>query len=257
VPPHWSADQAACFGYGYGTVHYCLVEVADLHAGQTILIQGATGGVGIPAVQMAKLLGATVIAATRSKEKSEFLKSLGADHVVCIVDDEGKSRRFSNDVKSLTGGRGVDVVYDGVGGDDISIESMRACAFGAKFLIVGWAATPNVASGGGRGRGQGAPNPNRIPTNLIMMKGIHVIGCPAFISLTAQGPEKGASIMQRRTRDLNDWTFSGKLPPPIIAKSYPLSEVKEALRSRVSSGSMLGSTVVRPPPLSGLSDAKL
>merc|ERR1719229_853455 len=70
-PPHWSFGQAACFGYGYGTTHYCLVEIADLQKGQTILVQGATGGVGIPAVQMAKLLGAPVIAATRSASKIE------------------------------------------------------------------------------------------------------------------------------------------------------------------------------------------
>ena len=69
-------------------------------------------------------------------------------------------------MKALTGGLGVDVVYDGVGGDDITVESMRSCKFGARLLIVGWAATPNVAAGKGE-RGTGAPNPNRIPTNLI------------------------------------------------------------------------------------------
>merc|ERR1711920_1113952 len=146
---------------------------------------------------------------------------------------------MGGDVKKLTGGKGVDVVYDGVGGDAISVESMRACKFGAMYLIVGWAATPNVAAGGGAGRGQGAPNPNRIPTNLIMMKGLRVIGCPAVISLTAQGPDKGAAILSRRVRDLNDWTFSGQLPAPVVAKSFPLSDIKTALKTRVHSGSEL------------------
>lgn len=257
VPPHWTFEQAACFGYGYGTVHYCLVEVATLQPGQTILVQGATGGVGIPAVQMAKLLGAVVIAATRSADKVDFLKSLGADHVIRVADDVGTPCRFSGDVKKLTGGKGVDVVYDGVGGDAISVESMRACKFGAMYLIVGWAATPNVAAGGGAGRGQGAPNPNRIPTNLIMMKGLHVIGCPAVISLTAQGPEKGAAIMKRRLQDINEWVFSGRLPPPTVGKVFPLSDVKSALRTRVDSGSVLGSTVVCPPRLPNVPVAKL
>lgn len=255
VPSHWTAGEAAAFGYGYDTVHYCLVEAGELQPGQSILIQGASGGVGIPAVRMAKLLGATVIAATRSASKVGFLKELGADHVLVIADERGQVRRFREEVKALTGGRGVDVVYDGVGGDDVSVESMRSCAFGAKLLIVGWAATPNVASGAGRGRGEGAPNPNRIPTNLIMMKGLRVIGCPAVISLSAQGPEKGAAIMKRRVRDITEWTSSGKLPAPVVARSFPLAEVQAALRTRVMSGSENGSTVVIPPPLVGIHDA--
>lgn len=253
VPPHWSASEMASLGYGMDTVHYCLVECAGLRGGENILIHGASGGVGIPAVRVAKLLGATVIATTRNAAKRDFLLSLGADHVVCIADEStGRLRPFRDDVKALTGGRGVDVVYDGVGGDDVSVESMRCCAFGAKFLIVGWAATPNVAAGGGKGRGKGAPNPNRIPTNLIMMKGLRVIGCPAVIALTAQGTEKGREILSRRIRDIEDWTFSGKLPPPVVARSFPLSEVKAALSTRVASGSELGSTVVIPPVLPGV-----
>eukprot|EP00747_Dinoflagellata_sp_TGD_P179503 gnl/TRDRNA2_/TRDRNA2_30396_c0_seq1.p1 gnl/TRDRNA2_/TRDRNA2_30396_c0~~gnl/TRDRNA2_/TRDRNA2_30396_c0_seq1.p1 ORF type:complete len:420 (+),score=65.27 gnl/TRDRNA2_/TRDRNA2_30396_c0_seq1:46-1260(+) len=254
VPAHWTFAQAACFGYGYDTVHYCLVECAELQKGQTILIHGATGGVGIPAVRMAKVLGATVIAATRSNDKAEFLKGLGADHVVCIADEKGELRRFREDLKQITNGKGVDVVYDGVGGDGVTVESMYGCAFGAKLLIVGWAATPNVAAGGGKGRGLGAPNPNRIPTNLIMMKGLRVIGCPAVISLTKQGPEKGAAILRRRIADLECWIFSGELPAPVIAKSFPLGEIKAAFYSRITSGSELGSTVVCPPLISGLHD---
>ena len=91
-------------------------------------------------------------------------------------------------MKALTGGRGVDVVYDGVGGD-ISVESLRCVRFGARFLIVGWAATPFVA----RGKGQrGAPNANQLPTNLIMMKGLDVLGCPTVIS-TVEDPSLRAT----------------------------------------------------------------
>jgi len=241
VPESWSVDEAACFSYGYDTAHYILVEAGRLQPGETILIQGAAGGVGIPAVKMAKMMGATVIAASRSTDKMEFLKSIGADHVLIIGDGGGGIRSFSADVKKLTDGRGVDVVYDGVGGDAITVESMRSCRFGARILIAGWAATPNVAKGKGQ---RGAPNANKVPTNLIMMKGLQVIGCPAVISTLFD-----KSLIPRRLKDLHDWLHSGRLPPPTVAKTFPLSDVKHALRSRVRSGQELGSTIVRPPGL--------
>eukprot|EP00656_Telonema_subtile_P055773 TRINITY_DN8732_c0_g1_i1.p1 TRINITY_DN8732_c0_g1~~TRINITY_DN8732_c0_g1_i1.p1 ORF type:complete len:287 (-),score=64.90 TRINITY_DN8732_c0_g1_i1:135-995(-) len=148
VPEDWSFEQASCFAYGYDTAHYVLVECAKLSPGQTILVHGATGGVGIPAVRIAKALGATVIATSRSASKLDFLKhELGADHALCIGNEDGSIKRFRDQVKELTGGVGVDVVYDGVGGDAITVESIRCCRFGGKLLIVGWAATPNVAKG--------------------------------------------------------------------------------------------------------------
>uniref|UniRef100_A0A7S1LSL1 Enoyl reductase (ER) domain-containing protein n=1 Tax=Alexandrium catenella TaxID=2925 RepID=A0A7S1LSL1_ALECA len=249
VPESWSFEEAACFSYGYDTVHYVLVESGKIRAGETVLIHGASGGVGIPAVKMAKMLGATVIAATRSADKLDFLKSIGADHAVHIGDGAGGVRRFSSDVKALTpGGMGVDAVYDGVGSDAITVESLRCCKFGGRLLIVGWAATPNVA----RGRGQrGAPNANKVPTNLIMMKGLHIIGCPAVISTTYD-----KSIIPRRLKDLHEWTHNGQLPPPTIASRFPLSDVKSALRARMRSGGEVGSTVVQPPPLD-LTSSKL
>lgn len=254
VPQRWSMAESACYMYAYGTAHYCIVECANLQAGETILVQGATGGVGWPAVRLAKMLGATVIAATRNPAKVDFLKKLGADHVVQVADADGKPRRFRDDVKKLTGGRGVNVVYDGVGGDEITVESMRSCCFGARFLIVGWAATPNVAKGRGQGRGQGAPNPNRVPTNLIMMKGLRIIGCPAAISTQQPG---GPQMLARRIRDIEAWAADGRLPPPPIATSYELQDVKKALLSRVDSGSQVGATVVCPPPITLPTASKL
>ena len=108
------------------------------------------------------------------------MKEQGADHVLNCKAPEGQTgvRRFRDDVKALTSGQGVDVVYDGVGGD-ISLESLRAVKFGARYLIVGWAATPFVAKGKGE---RGAPNANVLPTNLIMMKSLDVLGCPTVIS---------------------------------------------------------------------------
>lgn len=239
IPTSWSMDEAACFAYGYDTVHYCLVECGKLQSGETILINGATGGVGIPAVRMAKALGAIVIATTRSSKKVKFLKDIGADHVVIIGDGKGGIKKFRTDVKQLTpDGRGVDVAYDGVGGDAITVESMRCCRFGARFLIVGWAATPNVAKGKGK---RGAPNVNRIPTNYIMMKGLHIIGCPAAISLKFD-----RNLAQRRIHDIEKWIHDGSLPPPVIACAYSLEDIQDALKTRIRSGAVLGSTVVRP-----------
>ena len=101
-----------------------------LKAGETILIHGASGSTGLAAVQVAKCLGATVIATGRSAKKLEVVKAQGADHVICIGHADGTPgvRRFRNDVKALTDGKGVDVVYDGVGGA-VSLESLRCVRF--------------------------------------------------------------------------------------------------------------------------------
>ena len=165
-----------------------------------MLIHGASGSTGLAAVQVAKLLGATVIATGRSTAKLAVVAAQGADHVVdCSAE---AASRFRDEVKALTGGRGVDVVYDGVGGD-ISLESLRCVRFGARFLIVGWAATPFVA----RGKGQrGAPNANLLPTNLIMMKGLDVLGCPTVIS-TVNDP----SLRAPRLAQVLAWAEAGKI----------------------------------------------
>jgi len=134
----------------------------------------------LAAVQIAKLLGARVIATGRSDDKLAIVKEHGADHIINIkaTNPEEKIRRFRGDVKALTDGKGVDVVYDGVGGA-VSEESLRCVKFNARFLIVGWASTPFVAKGKGK---RGAPNANRLPTNLIMMKSLQVLGCPSVIA---------------------------------------------------------------------------
>ena len=155
--------------------------------------------------------------------------------------DEQKG--FARQVKQLTGGKGVCVVYDGVGGDHITVESMRALRFGGRLLIVGWAATPNVAKGGGK-RAPGTGKPNKIPTNLIMMKSLRVIGCPAMIAI-----KHDPSLAVRREKDITTWILEGKLPPPTIARAFPLKKMKEAMIAKVKSGSEVGSTVVELPSL--------
>ena len=166
-----------------------------------------------------------------------MVKAHGADHVINTGNDDGAPgvRRFRDEVKALTGGRGVDMVFDAVGGDT-SLECLRCTAFGARFLIVGWTSTPFVA----RGRGlRGAPNANQLPTNIIQMKGLSVLGCPAVISV-AQDP----SIRPPRIAQIMQWVAEGRIRPH-ISHTYPLAEFKRAMLARWN-GEVVGGCVLHP-----------
>lgn len=233
IPGGLSYDQASALLGSYETAYHCLVTRGRLQAGETVLIHGASGATGLAAVHIAKLLGATVIATGRSPDKLATVAAEGADHVVVWRPDAPETLR--EQVKALTGGRGVDVVYDGVGGE-ISTESLRAVRFGARFLIVGWASTPFVA----RGKGQrGAPNANQLPTNLIMMKSVDVLGCPTAIS-TAMDPSSRAP----RVRQILAWAEAGQIVPR-VSHTFPLVEFKEAMRTKWG-GAVLGGCVLHP-----------
>ncbi len=237
IPPGYSFDEACNLLGNYETAYHCLIARGRLQRGETVLIHGASGSTGLAAVQVAKLLGATVIATGRSDEKLAVVKSLGADHVINCRPTEGVSgvRKFRDEVKALTDGRGVDVVYDGVGGE-ISLESLRAVAFGARYLIVGWASTPFVAQGKGQ---RGAPNANVLPTNLIMMKGLDVLGCPTVIS-TVNDP----SIRTARLAQVLAWSESGAIRPH-VSHVFPLAQFKEAMRAKWN-GEVIGGCVLHP-----------
>lgn len=235
LPASFTFDQGCNLLGSYETAYHCLVHRGQLKAGEVVLIHGASGSTGLAAVHVAKILGATVIATGRSLDKLEVVAAQGADHVLGIADDEGGVRRFRDDVKALTGGRGVDVVYDGVGGD-VSLESLRCVKFGARFLIVGWASTPDVARGKGR---RGAPRANTLPTNLIMMKGLDVLGCPTAIS-TLQDP----SIRAERTAKIMEWVEAGQLSP-YASRTFPMSQVADAMRAKWRS-QCVGGCVLHP-----------
>lgn len=236
LPAAWSFDQGCCLLGNYETAYHCLVARGGLQAGETVLIHGASGSTGLAAVHLAKILGATVIATGRSAEKLKIVQAQGADHVLVSADPEtGGVARFRDAVKALTGGRGVDVVYDGVGGA-ISLESLRCVRFGARFLVVGWAATPFVARGRGK---RGAPNANQLPTNLIMMKGLDVLGCPTAIS-THRDP----TIRAARLAAIDGWIAEGRLSPHTGA-GFSLDDVKDAMKAKWRSA-FVGGCVVRP-----------
>lgn len=224
IPGALSFDEGTNLLGNYETAYHCLVTRGRLRAGETVLVHGASGATGLAAVQIAKLLGATVIATGRSDAKLAVVKEQGADHVVTSTSG------FKDAVKQLTGGKGVDVVYDGVGGD-VSIESMRCVKFGARFLVVGWASTPFVARKG--------KDPNALPTNLIMMKGLDVLGCPTAIS-TAHDP---ASRPPRLAQVLA-WAREGKIRPH-VSHVFPLERFADGMRAKWS-GEVVGGCVLHP-----------
>lgn len=234
VPGDLTFDQACNLLGNYETAFHCLVTRGRLQPGETVLVHGASGSTGLAAVHVAKLVGAKVIATGRSDAKLAVVKEQGADHVVnCGGAGEPGIRAFRDDVKALTDGKGVDVVYDGVGGD-ISLESLRCVKFGARFLVVGWAATPFVKKGE-----RGAPTPNVLPTNLIMMKGLDVLGCPTVIS-TVMNPASRAPRLLR----ILEWAEAGKIRP-YVSHVFPLADFKEAMRAKWS-GAVIGGCVLRP-----------
>jgi NADPH2:quinone reductase len=229
LPSTISFDQAAGMLSSYETAYHCLITRGRLRAGETVLILGASGATGMAAVEVAKLCGATVIAVGRSDEKLAAVKAQGADHIVKSV--EGGLR---DAVLPLTQ-RGVDVVYDAVGGP-LSVESLRCVKFGARFLIVGWASTPFVA----RGRGErGAPNANQLPTNLMMMKSLDVLGCPMAMS-TAVDP----SSRPPRLAQVMEWAQGEKIHP-YVGRAFAIDQFREALRAKWT-GEVIGGCVLHP-----------
>jgi NADPH:quinone reductase len=233
IPGDLSFDAACNLLGNYETAYHCLVTRGRLQAGETVLVHGASGSTGLAAVHLARLLGATVIATGRSQKKLDVVKDQGADHVVrCGGEGDAPLR---DQVKAITNGRGVDVVYDGVGGD-ISVESLRCVRFGARYLIVGWAATPFVARGKG---GRGAPNANVLPTNLIMMKGLDVLGCPTVIS-TVNDPK----LRPPRLAAVMGWAAEGKVKP-FVSHEFALADFKDAMRAKWN-GEVVGGCVVQP-----------
>ncbi len=237
IPGKLSFDQAAVLLQTYETAYHCLIAHARLQAGETILINGATGLTGLASVQVAKRLGATVIAIGRSDERLAQVRRHGADHVLNIVDEDGSGgvRRFRDDVKALTGGRGVDVVYDAVGGAT-SLECLRCVAFNARFLIVGWTSTPDVARGKGL---RGAPNANQLPTNLIQMKQLAVLGCPSAIAVSMD-----PSIRPPRLATVLKWAEDGAIDP-VVSRAFPLADFRDAMRARWA-GQVVGGCVLNP-----------
>jgi NADPH2:quinone reductase len=211
-----SVDDAigAAFPIVYGTSHFGLKYKARLVAGETLLVHGAAGGVGLTAVEIGKRLGAAVIATASSPEKLRVCKDAGADHVI-----DSQAEDLREQVKALTGGRGVDAVYDPVGGRLFS-TSLRCTAPGGRILIVGF------ASG----------DVPQIPANILLVKNISVIGY-AWGGYRTLAPDR----MRASCEELLRW-LSGGLLRPHVSQTYPLDQVQEALhalRARRTTGKVV------------------
>ena len=149
-----SFEQAAGFAITYGTTYHAYKQSAALKAGETVLVLGAAGGVGSTAVELAKSMGATVIAAASSAAKCEYAKEMGADHLINYTEQS-----LRDEVKALTDGRGVDVVYDPVGGE-LAQQALRATAWHGRYLVIGFASGEIP----------------QLPANLAMLKEASIIG---------------------------------------------------------------------------------
>ena len=222
IPPQLSFAQACNLLGNYETAHHALIHCASLKAGDSVLINGATGATGLAAVHLAKIVGATVIATGRNAEKLSIVKQQGADFTLTLQPNNGGRYDFKSQVRACLGGKGVDVVYDGVGGELIE-PSLRALAFGGRYIVVGWASTPLVA------KRQKGPKSNMIPSNLVLMKGLKVIGSPAVISA-----QKNLELRCKRHEDLFGWIKEGKLTP-YCHQIFPASDAKQALLAKWNS----------------------
>ncbi len=203
IPDGVSFVQAAATLTTYGTTYYALADRAQLKKGETLLVLGAAGGVGLAAVQLGKLMGARVIAAASSPEKLETCKKSGADLVIDYAREDLKER-----VKALTDGAGADVVYDPVGGK-YSEAALRATAWNGRLLVVGFAAGEIP----------------KIPLNLTLLKGASIIGV-FWGQFTMRDP--GRALGQ--FRELFEWVRDGRLSPHVHA-TPPLAEAASAMRT--------------------------
>jgi NADPH2:quinone reductase len=200
-PKGMSMVHASAFLLAYGTSYHALKDRANLQKGETILILGASGGVGLTALELAKLMGAKVIAAASTNEKLELCKQFGADEVINYTTERLKDR-----VKEITNGKGVDVIYDPVGGH-FSELALRAIAWKGRHLVIGFA------------NGE-IP---KIPINLTLLKGASIVG--VFWGAFAQKePKKSLENIQQ----LLTWFVKGELKPH-IDKVYALENAPKAL----------------------------
>jgi NADPH2:quinone reductase len=220
MPDSMDYAAAASFQTAYLTAWVALTRRGKLQAGETLLVHGATGGVGMAAVDLGKHLGATVIATGGRDDKLAVVKTRGADHVINYTLPDGKMGGFRDKVKALTDGRGADVIYDPVGGD-VFDESMRCINIDGRLLIIGFTS----------GRWPEAP------VNLILIKQLSVIGVRAG-EYGRTYPEKGLE----NQRAIYELATTGKIKP-YVCKAFPLEQAVQAMQM-LESRNVIGKCVV-------------
>ncbi|CAN5254578.1 NADPH:quinone oxidoreductase family protein [soil metagenome] len=222
IPDAMPSDEAAAFQVTYGTVYHALVGRAGLQPGETLLVLGAGGGIGLAAVELGKALGARVVAAASSPDKLDAALAMGADAVVpypSAFEDVGQARAFTEAVRAACGGEGADVVIDPVGGV-YAEPAFRAIAPQGRYLVVGFAA--------------GIP---AIPLNLVLLKAAQIIGV-FWGAHMARDPRAGARDM----KVLLDLYVAGRIRPR-VSERYSLERGGEAI-ARLGSRGVSGKVVV-------------
>lgn len=215
MPDNLDFVTAAAFAMTYATSYYALKDRAKLQPGETLLVLGAAGGVGLAAVELGKVMGAKVIAAASTDEKLAVCRQYGADETINYTKEDLKER-----LKTLTRGQGVDVTYDPVGGPYSEI-AVRNMAWEGRFLVVGFT------------NGE-IP---RIPLNLALLKGCSIVGV-FFGSFAARTPDRSAKNFQQ----LLAWIKDGTLKP-LISATYSLEQASQALQS-IADRKVTGKVVV-------------
>ena len=211
----FNAVDAAAFIMIYATSYHALVDRADLKKGETILVLGAAGGVGSSAIQIAKALGAKVIAAASTSEKCAVCKKLGADATINYSEEN-----FREQIKFLTDGKGPDVIYDPVGGD-LTEQAFRSIAWRGRYLVVGFASGPIPS----------------LPLNLVLLKGASLVGV-FWGDFAKREPVKNSEMMGT----LSTWYESKKIKPQ-IDQILPMQDLLLAYK-RMSSRAVLGKLVL-------------
>src|SRR3954464_9869937 len=201
LPSTFDYAEGATFLAAHGTAYHGLVDRAQIKSGEVLLVHGAGGGVGLAAVELGKLLGATVIAAASREEKLAVAQARGAVHLVLYPREP-----FRDAVKRITEGRGADVVFDPVGGE-VFENSMRCINWGGRLLIIGFTGGIGLAK-----------------TNLLMIKGASVLGVRA-----GEAVRKNPALGEVRIKALTEWAEAGKIRPN-ISHRLPLADYAKAMR---------------------------
>lgn len=206
LPSGFALDDAAAFLCTYGTSHHALVDRAQLKAGETVLVLGAAGGVGTAAIQIAKAVGARVIAAASSDEKCALCRTLGADASINYT-----SADLREQIKAVTEGKGPDVVYDPVGGA-MAEPVFRSIAWRGRYLVIGFAAGAIPA----------------LPLNLALLKGASLVGV-FWGEFAKREPQQNA----RALNELASWYAQGRIKP-VIEHRYALRDLPRAFELMAS-----------------------
>ena len=217
IPDALDFDRAAGLCVTYGTTLHALKDRAQLRGGETLAVLGASGGVGLAAVELGKAMGARVIACASSDDKLAFAKQHGADDGINYASDDLKEA-----LRRVTAGKGVDVIYDPVGGA-YAEQALRSIAWKGRFLVIGFAAGEIP----------------KIPLNLALLKGCDIVGVfwGSFV-------ERDPAGHRANTKQIVDWVVAGKVSAHVQAV-YPLADTATALKA-LAARKVMGKIVLRP-----------